>query len=235
MKIIAGNWKMNGNKAMLWEMITAIGEIETENKVIICPPSTLIDEATSVDANMNDIDFSIGAQDCSAHDSGAFTGEISAAMLDEVGAKYVIVGHSERRQYHGETSEVVHAKANAALKNGLTPIICVGETLADKQAGKTNEVLGAQLAGSIPAEGEIIVAYEPVWAIGTGLTATADEIKATHKFIADAIKGRSPILYGGSVKPGNAAEIMNTENVGGVLVGGAALKKEDFLPIILAV
>jgi triosephosphate isomerase len=221
-KIIAGNWKMNGDLISLVEMYHALENLETENTVIICPPMTML--FASAPKNI-----SIGAQDCSAHTTGAYTGEVSAAMIADMGAKYVIVGHSERRQYHNETNKTVREKATRAIEAGLTPIVCVGETLAEKESGQTLEVIEKQVKESIP-NGDFLIAYEPVWAIGTGRVATDDDIIQVHRHIA--AMSPVPILYGGSVKAGNAAQIMALENVGGVLVGGASLKPEEFLPII---
>ncbi len=234
MKFIAGNWKMNGTCEALKTMTEALVNVQTENRIILCVPFTMLG---CVKPN----GFAIGAQDVSAHDHGAFTGEISAGMLSAIGAQYVIVGHSERRQYHNETNEVVRSKAEAAIKAGLTPIICVGETMDEKQSGKTMEIIESGVRESVPSDitGDVIVAYEPRWAIGAGLTPTTDEITAAHTLIADTLKsmGRAgtPILYGASVKANNAAEIMSIANVDGVLVGGASLKPDDFIPIIASV
>ena len=181
---------------------------------------------------------SIGAQDVSQHDAGAYTGDVSANMIASTGARYVIVGHSERRQYHGETNAIVRAKAVAAMTAGLTPIICVGETMDEKQAGQTMSIIASGVRESVPTDvpGDIIVAYEPRWAIGAGLTPTDAEIADAHKLIADTLvsmgRGGTPILYGASVKASNAAQIMSIANVDGVLVGGASLKPDDFIPII---
>lgn len=231
-KIIAGNWKMNGSATALGQMLDALRDLKTENQVIICPPFTLLGAS-----GLSTVAF--GAQDCSAFASGAYTGEISSKMIAEAGAKFVIVGHSERRQYHAETNKIVADKAVQAIDAGLTPIICVGETLAQKESGQTLEIIESQVRESIPSTSEkIIVAYEPVWAIGTGLVPTMDDIKNVHAHIAGVLEsmgfGGTAILYGGSVKGSNAAQIMAIENVGGVLVGGAALKPDDFLPIINA-
>lgn len=224
-KIIAGNWKMNGDVQTMKNMLGALKSVETDNQVIICPPFTLLGHIDGA----GHIEF--GAQDCSAYENGARTGEISAAMIAATGAKYVIVGHSERRQYHGETNEVVAGKAAAAFAHGLVPIICVGESLADKEAGKTLEVIGQQVKNSIPSSAKsFIIAYEPVWAIGTGLVPTDKDIASVHEYIAALVP--APILYGGSVNKSNAAQIMSIENVAGVLVGGASLKPDDFVPIL---
>lgn len=230
MKIIAGNWKMNGSIAGLKEMASALKEVETNNKVILCVPYTML--------GVNAENFSLGAQDVSAHEKGAYTGEVSANMLAESGAKYVIVGHSERRQYHGETNDIVRQKASLAIKSGLTPIICVGETMEEKEAGKTMEIIESGVKESVPSDTntDIIIAYEPRWAIGAGLTPTEAEIAQAHKLIADTLSSMglsgTPVLYGASVKASNAEEIMSIPNVDGVLVGGASLKPDDFIPII---
>ncbi len=233
MKFIAGNWKMNGTRTALKEMVDALQNVDTENKVILCVPYTML--------GLNSGKVSLGAQDVSAHEKGAYTGEISAAMIAETGAKYVIVGHSERRQYHEETNDIVRQKAELALSAGLTPIICVGETMEEKQAGKTMAVIESGVRESIPSDvnQDIIVAYEPRWAIGAGLTPTEAEIAEAHKLIADTLNNMglygTPVLYGASVKATNAAEIMSIPNVDGVLVGGASLKPDDFIPIITSV
>ena len=233
MKIIAGNWKMNGSRAALNEMVAGLQHIETENTVILCVPYTMLGLTTGR--------VSIGAQDVSAHIHGAYTGEVSAQMIAETGAKYVIVGHSERRQYHEESNSIVRDKASMALANGLIPIICVGETMAEKQAGKTMAVIESGVRESVPSDVStpIIIAYEPRWAIGAGLTPTSNEIADAHALIAKTLSdmglGGTPILYGASVKGTNAAEIMSIPNVDGVLVGGASLKCDDFIPIITSV
>ena len=231
MKIIAGNWKMNGSRSALHEMQKALSEIVTENRVILCVPFTMIDGELGPAA--------IGAQDVSFHDHGAFTGEVSAAMLKEAGAKYVIVGHSERRMYHGETNEIVRQKAEMALVYGITPIVCVGETAGERDAGKTLDIVESGVRESVPNSGNVIVAYEPRWAIGAGITPSDADIAAAHKLVADVLtsmgRGATPILYGASVKGANAAQIMSIPHVDGVLVGGASLKSDDFIPIITAV
>ena len=233
MKIIAGNWKMNGTSSNLEQMINDISQISTENRVILCVPYTMLRPGNT--------HVSIGAQDVSRHSHGAFTGEVSAQMIGATGAKYVIVGHSECRQYHGDTNDIVRAKAEQALNNGLTPIICVGETMDEKQAGKTMTIIESGVRESIPANvtGDIIIAYEPRWAIGAGLTPTSGEIADAHtlisKTLADMGLDGTPVLYGASVKGANAAEIMSIPNVDGVLVGGASLKSDDFIPIITSV
>lgn len=232
MKIIAGNWKMNGTREMLKNMLNALRDVATKNRVILCVPHTLLNTES-------DTAF-IGAQDVSTHDHGAYTGEISATMLRDAGAKYVIVGHSERRMYHGETNDIVRQKATAAMAAGLTPIICVGETMDEKQAGKTMAIIESGVRESVPTDARnVIVAYEPRWAIGAGLTPTAEEIAAAHTLIADTLADMgldgTPVLYGASVKGSNAAEIMSIAHVDGVLVGGASLKPDDFIPIITSV
>ena len=230
MKIIAGNWKMNGNRSILHEMITELQKITTENKLILCLPYTLLGQYTE--------NIAIGAQDVSSHECGAFTGEVSAEMIAETGAKYVIVGHSERRTYHGETNDIVRTKAQMALKHGLTPIICVGETMDEKRSGKTFDVITASVRECVPSDvdGDIIIAYEPRWAIGAGITPTYQEIADAHKVIADTLNymgiGGTPVLYGASVKASNVADIVAIQNVDGVLVGGASLKPQDLIPII---
>lgn len=233
MKVIAGNWKMNGTRNGLKDMVAALQNVETENKVILCVPFTIL----GVESGK----ISLGSQDVSTHDHGAYTGEVSAQMISDTGAKYVIVGHSERRQYHNETNDIVRQKVEAALSAGLTPIVCVGETMDEKQAGKTMEIIESGVRESIPnnIDKDIIVAYEPRWAIGAGLTPTTEEIAEAHKLIADTLTSMglagTPVLYGASVKGSNAAEIMSIPNVDGVLVGGASLKPDDFIPIITSV
>ena len=233
MKIIAGNWKMNGSRDALQKMADALRDVETQNRVILCVPYTML--GAQYDS------VALGAQDVSTHDHGAFTGEVSASMLRDAGAKYVIVGHSECRQYHCDNNNTVRKKASNALANGLTPIICVGETMEEKQDGKTMSVIESGVRESIPSDvnGDIIVAYEPRWAIGAGLTPTDEEIASAHKLIADTLTSMglsgTPVLYGASVKGSNAAQIMSIPNVDGVLVGGASLKPDDFIPIITSV
>ena len=230
MKIIAGNWKMNGTRTALSEMINALQNIDTQNKIILCVPYTLL--------NIDSGRIALGAQDTSTHDHGAYTGEVSAQMIAETGAKYVIVGHSERRQYHGETNNIVQQKAAAAMTAGLIPIICIGETMDEKQSGIAMQVIESGVRECVPpnTNKNIIIAYEPRWAIGAGITPTDDEIAAAHKLIADTLSNMGltniPILYGASVKATNAAQIMSIPNVDGVLVGGASLKPDDFIPII---
>jgi triosephosphate isomerase len=207
-------------------------------ELAVCPPATLLAQAALA---LKGGKVSLGAQDCHAKDSGAFTGDIAAPMIKDAGAQYVIVGHSERRQYHGETDAVVKAKAEAALKSGLTAIVCVGETRAEREAGKAIEVVSTQVRGSLPPGGApatVVVAYEPVWAIGTGLTPTPGDVAEVHAAIRKllgevygAAGAKLRILYGGSVKPSNAKELLGLANVDGALVGGASLKAVDFMAI----
>lgn len=231
MKIIVGNWKMNGNEHEKTAMIQALSEIDTKNTIILCLPFTLLGGK-----NKNVL---IGAQNISEHENGAYTGDISGQMIAETGAKYVIVGHSERRFYHHETNELVLAKANAAIKSKLIPIICIGETLAEKESGTTITVVKEMLDTCLPAAGKFIVAYEPRWAIGTGLTPTIKETEKIYEIIYEYLKshghGATPILYGGSVSPKNASEFASIPHVSGLLVGGASLKSETFLPIIKSI
>jgi triosephosphate isomerase len=244
--LIAGNWKMNGSRASLEELQQLAGLLTTGEApramVVICPPATILHAVASQGSTSGIL---AGGQDCHASASGAHTGDISAGMLADAGAQFVIVGHSERRAAHGETDPTVRAKAEAAIGAGLKPIICVGETEAERDSGKAEAVVSAQLAGSVPDAAElheVIVAYEPVWAIGTGRTPTNDEIAQMHNRIRAILverfgdKGASTrILYGGSMKPQNAREILNIENVNGGLVGGASLLAKDFYTIISAV
>lgn len=243
-KLIAGNWKMNGVTADLAQaqaLSAALSAEPAAARVALCPPATLIERMGRV---LADGSVQLGGQDCHANASGAFTGSVSAAMLKDAGAALVIVGHSERRVGFGETDADVAAKAQAAVAEGLEPIVCVGETLDQRQAGDAAAVVTRQVLGSVPdsiAGTAFAVAYEPVWAIGTGLTPTLDQIGEIHAAVRAALveklgeAGRgAPILYGGSVKPSNAAEILAVAEVGGALVGGASLKAEDFLGIIRA-
>jgi triosephosphate isomerase len=240
--LIAGNWKMNGLAASLDEArAIATGAAGSVARVAICPPGVLIHRMSEVLAGSKVL---VGGQDARAEDSGAFTGDVSAEMLADAGAKLVILGHSERREGYRETDALVARKVLAALRWDLEPIVCVGETLEQRKAGEALAVVTGQVRGSLPPElaGKAFsVAYEPVWAIGTGLTPTTAEIEEMHRAIratlsemfgADAV--RVPILYGGSVKPSNAVEILHAAEVGGALVGGASLKAEDFLGIIRA-
>jgi triosephosphate isomerase (TIM) len=243
--LAAGNWKMNGLKASLVELeamkkgVDAGGAGSAE--VAICPPATLIAQAAWA---LRGGKIALGGQDCHAADSGAFTGEISAAMIKDSGASYVIVGHSERRAGFGETDAIVRHKAQAALKAGLVAIVCVGETRAQREAGTAEAVVGGQVRGSLPEGADaatVVIAYEPVWAIGTGLTPTTADVEAMHaslrKLLVEIMGGeggKTRILYGGSVKPSNAKELLGVANVDGALVGGASLKAADFLGITAA-
>lgn len=242
--LIAGNWKMNGTAAMLAE-ISALVELVADRPpradLLICPPATLVSRAVAAVAGR----IAIGGQDCHAEVSGAFTGDISAEMLKDAGASAVIVGHSERRQYHGETDAMVAAKAAAARRAGLLAIVCVGEREDERDAGRAEDVVARQLAGSLPAgAGAALtaIAYEPVWAIGTGRTPAAGDIARMHAHIRDVLKSLAGgegaamrILYGGSVKPSNAATILSLPEVGGALVGGASLRAAEFNSILSAV
>ncbi|MCL2749301.1 MAG: triose-phosphate isomerase [Alphaproteobacteria bacterium] len=222
-KIIAGNWKMNGTREELNAMLIALENVKTENKVIICLPFTLL----GVQGNC---DF--GAQDCSTHEKGQYTGEVSAEMIAATGAKYVIVGHSDRRKYHNETNEIVREKATRAADAGLIPIVCVGDTLQDRQAGKFMEIVAEQVKNSAPLA-PFILAYEPVWAISPNPAATARDIAPMHAKIASIVGPECiAILYGGSANGGNVAEIVAIPHVDGVLAGAASLKPEDFIPTI---
>ena len=240
--LIAGNWKMNGLRAAMAEfdaMLAGAADVAGRADLLVCPPTTLV--AAFADKAKNAKTFAVGAQDCHPKASGAHTGDISAEMLADAGAKAVIVGHSERRADHGETDAIVRAKAEAVRRAGLVAIVCIGETRDQRDSGKTLEVCGGQLKGS-PPEGStatnLVVAYEPIWAIGTGLTPTVADVEQIHRFIRELLVGRfngegarMRILYGGSVKPSNARELMAVANVNGALVGGASLKAADFLAI----
>ncbi len=240
--LVAGNWKMNGSRDSLAEIEAVKAGLGADTvDVAICPPATLISRAAVMAAASRML---VGGQDCHAKASGAHTGDIAAEMLADAGAKLVIVGHSERRADHGETDTVVRAKAEAARRAGLLAIICVGETLAQRQAVETLAVVETQLAGSVPDDAtgaNTVIAYEPVWAIGTGLTPSTADIAEVHSHIRRRLTERLGtagaeirILYGGSVKPDNAAEIFAVDGVNGALVGGASLKARDFLAIISA-
>ena len=238
-KLAAGNWKMNGLNAQMAEIDGLIDRLPEGPEVLICPPATLLSMMAAISGPIH-----VGAQDCHTAQKGAHTGDLSAAMLADAGARYVIVGHSERRADHGETDATVAAKAQAAWEVGLTAIICIGETEAQYRAGETLAVIAGQLAASVPdgATGaNTVIAYEPVWAIGTGLVPEMAEIGTVHSAIRAQLKDRfgteadaMRLLYGGSVKPGNAAEIFAVGDVDGALVGGASLKASDFGPIVAA-
>jgi triosephosphate isomerase len=235
--LVAGNWKMNGTTASLREARLLAGMLEDVRlkcEVMICPPATLI---TTIRTVVKGAKIRLGGQDCHWQANGAHTGDVSAEMLKDAGCSAVIVGHSERRTDHGETDAFVHDKAEAAHRAGLTPIICIGETLEQRKSGETLAVISRQLKGSVPAgatAANTVIAYEPVWAIGTGLTPTAAEVGEVHQSIRQQTDAQMRILYGGSVKPGNAAELMAVADVNGALVGGASLKAADFIGIIKA-
>ena len=238
--LIAGNWKMNMLRSEGEALAAALASgfsASAKMDMLVCPPATLI---APVADTLSGSSISLGGQDCHMNKSGAHTGDIAAAMIKDLGADYVIVGHSERRADHGESDGAVKSKAAAALAVGLAPIICVGETEAQRDAGKAEAVVGNQICGSVPegaSEDTVVIAYEPVWAIGTGRTPTIDDIAAMHARMravaADMLGGARKVrlIYGGSVKPGNAKEILALEDVDGALVGGASLKPEDFLAI----
>jgi triosephosphate isomerase len=242
--LIAGNWKMNGlrgSRAELLKIIGGVREIKPTTDLLVCPPATLIAGFATLARGTR---VAIGAQDCHAEPAGAFTGDLSAEMLKDAGAGAVIVGHSERRSLHHETDAQVCAKALAARRAGLMAVICVGETRAEREAGRTIAVVQGQLAGSLPdgagadTIAMIAIAYEPVWAIGTGLTPSAGDVAQVHDCVRRELEARYGgaaagirILYGGSVKPANAAELLAVKNVDGALVGGASLKADEFLAI----
>ncbi|HRO52744.1 MAG TPA: triose-phosphate isomerase [Alicycliphilus sp.] len=242
-KLIAGNWKMNGGLQANAELLQALrdGMGEPACTVAVAVPAPYLAQVQALVAGSP---IALAAQDVSQHESGAFTGEVSAVMLRDFGARYALVGHSERRQYHGETDAVVAAKAQRALATGITPIVCVGETLEQREAGQTEAVVKRQLAAVIHTNGhcisEIVVAYEPVWAIGTGHTATPEQAQAVHAVLraqlaaATARADRIPLLYGGSMNAANAAQLLAQPDIDGGLVGGASLKAADFLQIIAA-
>ena len=245
--LIAGNWKMNGLKADGLALAGAVAARASAQgaslpaDVLVCPPATLIG---AVGAVLEDSPVLLGGQDCHAQKSGAFTGDVAAPMLKDLGCSYVILGHSERRAYHAESDEVVNAKVQAALEAGLVTIICVGETEAERDAGETLAVIMRQIDGSIPVTAtpeQVVVAYEPVWAIGTGRTPTIPEIAEVLAAIRTRLAARlvrgaeTRILYGGSVKPANAVEVLGLDDVDGALVGGASLKADEFWAIVMAV
>jgi triosephosphate isomerase len=244
-KLIAGNWKMNGsltaNAALLDGIKVELGQPACA--VVVCVPAPYFGQCRDA---LSGTSVAWGGQDISVHSSGAFTGEVSGAMLADFGCAYVIVGHSERRTYHGETDEVVAKKALGAIASGLVPIVCVGESLAEREAGKTAEVVGMQIEAvlsvlDVAQVGKIVIAYEPVWAIGTGKTATPEMAQEVHALLRKHLVAKSPavaeavqILYGGSMKPENARELLAMRDIDGGLIGGASLKVADFLAIIKA-
>ncbi len=243
-KLIAGNWKMNGSLAANASLLQAVLDAShvMNCQAAVCVPAAYLAQVQALLAGQSLI--ALGSQDVSAQEAGAYTGEISAGMLKDFAVRYAIVGHSERRQYHAETDATVALKAQRALSAGITPIVCVGETLTERQAGQTEEVVKRQLAAVIHTNGhcisEIVVAYEPVWAIGTGLTATPEQAQEVHSVLRAQLKAASPqsdrisILYGGSMNAANARQLMAQADIDGGLIGGAALKSSDFLAIMAA-
>lgn len=239
-KLVIGNWKMHGSLAANAALLDGIKAAPARARLAVCAPFPYLAQCQ---ATLAGTAIGWGAQDVSAEVRGAFTGEVAAPMLAEFGCAYVLVGHSERRSYHGETDATVATKALRALESGLTPVVCVGETLAQREAGETEAVVGRQLAAvvealSIEQLGRIVLAYEPVWAIGTGKTATSEQAQAVHAYLRKQVAAasvdvaaRMQILYGGSVKPDNAAELFSMSDIDGGLIGGASLKAEDFLAI----
>jgi triosephosphate isomerase len=239
-QLIAGNWKMHMLRAPAVELATAVrdGAHGLAGELLVCPPFTAIEAVARVLAGSG---IAVGGQDCHSQVQGAHTGDVSAAMLRDAGATWVILGHSERRQDHGETDELIREKVLAAVDAGLTPIVCVGETEDQRGAGQETEVVGWQIAGSLPKPFSGVVAYEPVWAIGTGKTATEQDVATMHAFVREELVRQFGeagqgirILYGGSMRPGNAASLLAVKHVGGGLIGGASLKAEDFLAIARA-
>ncbi|MFG6441281.1 triose-phosphate isomerase [Roseateles sp. LKC17W] len=241
-KLVVGNWKMHGSRAANAQLLAGLKEAGPWNAdVAVCVPFPYIAETALA---LTGTAIAYGAQDCSSHEQGAYTGEVSSAMLQDIGCRYAIVGHSERRAYHAESDQLVADKAKAALAHGVTPIVCVGETRAEREAGQTEAVVKRQLAAVIHTlghcTGEMVVAYEPVWAIGTGLTATPAEAQAVHAVLRAQLhaatdkSGAMRILYGGSVKADNAAELFSQPDIDGGLIGGASLKAGDFAAICLA-
>ena len=246
-KLIVGNWKMNGllasNQAVIDTLLAGMGtfsaDVASSANVAVCVPSVYL---AQLQVLLKGCSIALGAQDVSQHEVGAFTGETSAAMLREFGVRFCLVGHSERRQYHAESNSLVSLKAKQVLARGITPIVCVGETLAEREAGQTEAVVKRQLAAVIHDNGhcisEIVVAHEPVWAIGTGKTATAEQAQEVHAVLRAQLRAASdkadriPILYGGSMNPANAAQLLAQQDIDGGLVGGASLKAADFLKII---
>ena len=243
--IVAGNWKMNASKDSVESLVTDIlsGASDVSAEIIVCAPFPYLSQVEVLIERSN---LMLGAQNLNVNASGAFTGEVSAEMIKDFGANHVIVGHSERRSLYGETSEIVAEKTKAAIDSGLTPILCLGESLDQRESGKTESVVSEQLNKVIKMVGieafnNIIIAYEPVWAIGTGMTATPEQAQAVHKFIRDLlassdqnIADKTAILYGGSMNAGNAVELISCADIDGGLIGGAALKAEDFLQICKA-
>ena len=241
-KLVVGNWKMHGSRQANAELLAGIaGARPFAADVAVCVPFPYLSETA---VTLAGTDLRWGAQDCSAHEQGAYTGEVSVAMLAEFGCRYVIVGHSERRAYHAESDQLVADKAKAALARGVTPIVCVGETLAQREAGETEAVVKRQLSAVIHTlghcAGEMVVAYEPVWAIGTGKVATPEQAQAVHALLRAQLRAAASnadamtLLYGGSVKPDNAATLFGQDDIDGGLIGGASLKAADFVGICRA-
>lgn len=245
--LVAGNWKMNGTQAMATalcrEIVDGLESVTANVDVLVCPPAMLISTAASV---VTGSAVKLGGQDVDVNEGGAFTGQTSAAMLLDAGCQFVIVGHSERRQFYGDSNELVAQKTKVALTSGLTPIVCLGESRQERESGVTEDVVGAQLKAVIDKVGieafsSAVIAYEPVWAIGTGLTATPEQAQDVHAFIRgmlaekdQSVAAQCRVLYGGSMKPGNAAELISKPDIDGGLIGGAALAAEDFLGICSA-
>ncbi|USS45239.1 triose-phosphate isomerase [Burkholderia glumae] len=243
-KRVIGNWKMhgrlNGNRALLGEVLDGAQAVSADVEIGVCVPFPYLAQVGELLAGSR---VASGAQDVSAHEQGAYTGEVAGAMIAEFGAKYVLVGHSERRTYHGESSNLVAVKAQRALGAGLTPVLCVGETLAEREAGSTETVVGAQLDAALALLSDqeaarIVVAYEPVWAIGTGKSASSEQAQQVHAFLRSRLAAKGveqvSVLYGGSVKPDNARELFGQPDIDGGLIGGASLKGGDFLAICRA-
>ena len=237
--LVAGNWKMNGSRAIVADLLAGLRDVEPFAEVVVCPTFVHIPQVLEAAAGSH---LQVGAQDCSHMAAGAFTGEIAAPMLADLGCQWVILGHSERRQYHAESDELVAAKLSAAVAAGVSPIVCVGETREQREDGEAESVVASQLAGALEGQANLaglVIAYEPVWAIGTGLTATPEQAQDMHAFIreqlvvaAEVDAAATRILYGGSVKAGNAATLFGRADIDGALVGGAALDAEEFRQII---
>ncbi|MEP1469681.1 MAG: triose-phosphate isomerase [Halieaceae bacterium] len=237
--LVAGNWKMNGSREVVASLLAGLHDIKSAADVVVCPTALHIDQAI---AAVEGSQLQVGAQDCSHMAAGAFTGEVAAPMLAEIGCQWVILGHSERRQYHAESDELVAAKLSAAVSAGLSPIVCVGETREQRENGEAEAVVAGQLAGALEGQAGLaglVIAYEPVWAIGTGLTATPEQAQDMHAFIREQLAGNADvdgeatrILYGGSVKGGNATTLFGQADIDGALVGGAALDAQEFRQII---
>jgi triosephosphate isomerase len=228
-KYIVANWKMNGSKDLVEGYKSLFPKLKEEISLIVCPPFVFLDHAKTKFENSP---FKVGAQDCHPEPQGAFTGNISASMLSEVGCTFAILGHSERRSFHGETSALVFQKAKACQDQGIIPIICVGETQDERAMGETLKVLESQISQSCPKEGTYLVAYEPLWAIGSGLTPTDEDIVKVIAFIHGLVGEQTPVLYGGSVNGANGASILNLPGVNGILVGGASLKVDEMNKIL---